>query len=295
MTPSLVRRSSRDLSTAPAPGGPEATRAGLAAFFGAQPGPFGVPLAVLRLLRYDFGWSTFGRPTFCFVAALDASLEGARLNAVAVDEHGARDGTHSLAELLLGGRTEIPYRRSRAVLAHSASKPPIRPPSPLKGARGASLSGSDQDWSLAAAEAVAASAIAEEVDVPMRDASADRPAGSPERGKALLASTTPRSASPFATLGYASTWPGVTTPGVAPGNNLGVTAGAGSRTAVGFSCGDRAGAGQRCLFSSASLELACGCAADMNRPVVRCAGKGEFCCSCPPIATVARTATLPAC
>jgi hypothetical protein len=118
----LVRRlSSELLLSSAAPGGPEATRTGLVSFFAAQPDPFGVPLAVLRLLRFDFGWSVFGKDRIGGAAALDGALDGASLNSVVIDELGHAEGSHALAALLLGPHTVYVHTEPECI--HTAAAP----------------------------------------------------------------------------------------------------------------------------------------------------------------------------
>ena len=73
-----------------------------------------LPLAVLRLLRFNFGWSVFASPAIT-AASIDASLHGAAVNGVQLEEGGLEE-----LAALLGGE-------DASLLAHSCAAPMSRP------------------------------------------------------------------------------------------------------------------------------------------------------------------------
>ena len=90
----------------------EALRARLQAFFASNPSS--LPLAILRLQRYDFGWSVFAGSRI-IASGIDSAIDGAALNEVALPAAGLAE----LADILGGG--------DAATFALSCAAPMSRP------------------------------------------------------------------------------------------------------------------------------------------------------------------------
>ena len=99
----------------------ESYRAALQRFFASQAN--GVPLALLRLLRFGFGWSVFC-PQRIPAEGLDKALHGERVNAI---ELARVEGLHALAAYLSGAPAGAALPEAAVQLAQGCATEMNRP------------------------------------------------------------------------------------------------------------------------------------------------------------------------